>query len=69
MSQPIARFRRCAEHAPRCAIPAAASDSAIADFLAGRSHGEWLLHTLYDPALDEPLPRRLGKAVEPIRRR
>jgi hypothetical protein len=65
MSQPIARFRRCAEGAPRLALPAAASDHAIADFLAGRSHGEWLLHTLFDPALDEPVPVRLREAVDP----
>jgi hypothetical protein len=63
MSQPIARFRRCVDRAPRLALPAAASDHAIADFLAGRSHGEWLLHTLFDEALDEPVPPHLRKVA------
>jgi hypothetical protein len=31
----------------------------IADFLAGRTHGEELLHELYDYVLDEPVPQRL----------
>jgi hypothetical protein len=64
MSQPIARFRNCVDRAPRLALPTAASDRAIADFLAGRSDGEWLLHTLFDAAADEPLPPRLRKAVD-----
>ena len=64
MSQPIARYRFLADRAPRIVLPAAASDHAIADFLAGRTHGEWVLHTLYDPALDEPTPRRLRKVIE-----
>jgi hypothetical protein len=28
----------------------------IADFLDGRTHGESLLHALYDHVLDEPIP-------------
>jgi hypothetical protein len=28
----------------------------IADFLDGRTHGESLLHALYDHVLDEPVP-------------
>jgi hypothetical protein len=32
---------------------------AIDDFLAGKSSGEGLLHTLYNPVLDEPVPERL----------
>ncbi len=31
----------------------------IADFLAGRTHGEELLHELYDYVLEEPVPQRL----------
>lgn len=31
----------------------------IADFLDGKTHGEGLLHALYDHILDEPIPERL----------
>ena len=31
----------------------------IADFLDGRTHGESLLHALYDHVLDEPIPERM----------
>lgn len=63
MSYSVARFRQCVDRAPRVALPAAASDRAIADFLAGRSHAEWLLHTLFDGVLDEALPPRFGKTL------
>jgi hypothetical protein len=31
----------------------------IADFLDGKTHGESLLHALYDYVLDEPIPERM----------
>ena len=31
----------------------------IADFLNGKTHGESLLHALYDHVLDEPIPERM----------
>lgn len=31
----------------------------IGAFLDGRTHGEGLLHALYDRALDEPIPARM----------
>jgi hypothetical protein len=31
----------------------------ILDFLEGRTHGEDLLHALYDHVLDEPIPERM----------
>jgi hypothetical protein len=31
----------------------------IADFLDGKTHGERLLHALYDYVLDEPIPERM----------
>ena len=31
----------------------------IADFLDGRTHGEDLLHELYDHVLEEPIPQRM----------
>lgn len=31
----------------------------IADFLDGRTHGEELLHMLYDHVLDEPIPPQM----------
>ena len=31
----------------------------IADFLDGRTHGESLLHALYDHVLDEPIPEQM----------
>jgi hypothetical protein len=32
----------------------------IKDFLAGRTHGEELLHALYDHVLHEAIPERIG---------
>jgi Anti-sigma factor NepR len=29
------------------------------DFLDGRTHGEEVLHALYDQVLDEPIPERM----------
>jgi hypothetical protein len=34
-------------------------ESRFAAFLRGESHGEDLLHALYDHVLDEPIPERL----------
>ncbi len=34
-------------------------DREIRDFLSGKTHGEKLLHAIYDRALDEPVPERL----------
>ena len=31
----------------------------IADFLDGKTHGESLLHALYDDILDEPVPDQM----------
>jgi hypothetical protein len=40
----------------------------IGDFLDGRTHGEELLHALYDHVLDEAIPERIGSLFkEPIR--
>jgi hypothetical protein len=49
---------------PRCGDfePEFLSDSTeeqIIDFLDGRTHGEDLLHALYDRVLDEPVPERM----------
>jgi hypothetical protein len=35
----------------------------IAAFLAGRTHGEDLLHELYDYVLEEPVPRRMREVL------
>jgi len=40
-------------------------DSQIRDFLAGDSHGEELLHAIYDHVLDEPVPDRLKALLKP----
>jgi hypothetical protein len=34
-------------------------DEKLIDFLDGRTHGEELLHALYDRVLDEPIPERM----------
>ena len=39
-------------------VPRSVSDR-IADFLDGRTHGEDLLHELYDHVLEEPIPQRM----------
>ena len=36
----------------------------IADFLAGKTHGESLLHALYDNILDEPIPERMRELLK-----
>ena len=37
-------------------IPMPSIRDQIIDFLDGRTHGEELLHALYDHVLDEPIP-------------
>jgi hypothetical protein len=39
--------------------PAPELESELRAFLDGRTHGEGLLHALYDHVLDEPVPQRL----------
>jgi hypothetical protein len=36
----------------------------IADFLDGRTHGEELLHALYDHVLDEPIPPQMKALLQ-----
>jgi hypothetical protein len=36
----------------------------IIDFLDGRTHGEDLLHALYDHILDEPIPQRIRSLLQ-----
>jgi hypothetical protein len=50
---------------PRCGFPESQSrQDAVADrikdFFAGRTHGEELLHALYDHVLYEAIPERIG---------
>ena len=40
-------------------------DNQIRAFLAGDSHGEDLLHAIYDHVLDEPVPERLRALLKP----
>jgi hypothetical protein len=59
---------------PRCGIPGPAFlhapvEDQIMDFLDGRTHGEGVLHVLYDYILDEPVPERMRSLLsEPGRR-
>ena len=49
---------------------AASVEEQVADFLDGRTHGEDLLHALYDHVLDEPVPERLRslfKNIPPVK--
>jgi hypothetical protein len=36
----------------------------IAAFLDGSTHGEDLLHELYDHVLDEPIPQRMREILD-----
>jgi hypothetical protein len=36
----------------------------IGDFLDGRTHGEDLLHELYDYVLEEPIPERMREILD-----
>jgi hypothetical protein len=49
--------------APLMAKAAVRRDS-LKDFLAGDSHGEVLLHGLYDDVLQEPVPEELARLLE-----
>lgn len=44
---------------PETGLPRDSVEDQIGDFLDGRTHGEHLLHSLYDYILDEPVPERL----------
>jgi hypothetical protein len=47
------------------ASPPHSVDNRIRAFLAGDSHGEDLLHAIYDHVLDEPVPERLRVLLKP----
>jgi hypothetical protein len=47
----------CAAAGANLALPSV--EDQIADFLDGKTHGESLLHALYDHILDEPVPERM----------
>jgi hypothetical protein len=53
---------RVARHVP-CA-PGVPVDRQIRAYLAGKGDGAELLHALYDPILDEPVPERLSALVK-----
>jgi hypothetical protein len=36
----------------------------ITAFLDGRTHGEYLLHELYDYVLEEPIPQRMREVLD-----
>ena len=62
-------------HAPiaRCPVatrglPVTTVGGQIADFLAGRSNGEALLHALYDHVLDEPIPESMRRLLANARK-
>jgi hypothetical protein len=46
-------------------IVARSADSQIRDFLTGDTHGEDLLHALYDHVLDEPVPESMRALLKP----
>lgn len=52
-----------ARFVPKLPPVAAPTAEQIRDFLAGRTRGETLLHALYDPVLDEPVPPRLRRML------
>ncbi|HEX3863481.1 MAG TPA: hypothetical protein VHY35_17495 [Stellaceae bacterium] len=45
--------------AAHSSIARSSVDREIRDFLSGKTHGESLLHQLYDHVLDEPVPAHL----------
>jgi hypothetical protein len=55
--QPNAAPTRCGLPQPPL-VPGSVADR-IAAFLDGRTHGEDLLHELYDYVLEEPIPQRM----------
>jgi len=58
-SAPLPRSRDYEAQLPRASI-----GDEIVDFLEGRTHGEGLLHALYDHILNEPVPERMRKLVQ-----
>jgi hypothetical protein len=49
---------------PRPPIISRSVADRIADFVDGRTHGEDLLHELYDYVLEEPIPQRMRTLLE-----
>jgi hypothetical protein len=43
--------------------PHSSFEKRVRAFLDGRTHGEELLHALFDHVLDEPIPERLTAAL------
>jgi hypothetical protein len=50
-------FHCCALSRP--VHPLGSVEDQIIDFLDGKTHGESVLHALYDHILDEPIPERM----------
>jgi hypothetical protein len=44
---------------PEASLPRGSVEDQMIDFLDGRTHGEELLHALFDHVLDEPVPERM----------
>jgi len=44
---------------PQPVYPLGSVGDQIIDFLDGKTHGETVLHALYDHVLDEPIPERM----------
>jgi hypothetical protein len=59
MAYSTAVYIPCRPAAPRPSV-----HEQIAAFLDGRTHGEELLHQLYDYVLDEPIPERMRALFE-----
>jgi hypothetical protein len=55
-------FARCPIAVRRASRPSVSQQ--IADFLDGRTHGEELLHALYDHVLDEPIPESMRRLLD-----
>jgi Anti-sigma factor NepR len=63
-NRPLQESPRTMNLAVKCSFvesvsPPHSVDNQIRAFLAGDSHGEDLLHAIYDHVLDEPVPERL----------
>jgi hypothetical protein len=55
---PLTRSRDYEAQLPRASI-----GDEIVDFLDGKTHGEGLLHALYDHILDEPVPEQMREVL------
>ena len=49
---------------PQTALAPPSVADRIGDFLDGTTHGEDLLHELYDYVLDEPIPERMREILD-----